>query len=397
MGREFSIMHSIYKNATVVIAAEFPTNVHQGFLEQPLKEAIKLPFGHEEGLEGNVHLAPDSRIVEIEALNTRAWVFQEAVLARRLLIYSRKGVRWSCISDHIQPSAFEPHRMTYLVEQITGSRGVFGHPDHGRMFQHGYNATWGDFLDSWHRMIESYTLLSLTFSHDRLPAFAGIAKEFQSMITGEYVAGVWISDEYDTDDSFGVFRYEGPRLIRESWANDIGRQLAWSRTHNSPALHATEEYQAPSWSWAAAMGGVRFRNYYGPKNEDLRIQVISHRTECFYETAPFGRVKSGSLEVEAFLCALKDVPFSWLKFTAMDRLPSNTQMNMEANPQNGDIPCMILGCGQWNVVGLFLEPVGDGTYRRIGLFQGDWGDGLSWPESAEDLPKGATKQRLNIV
>ena len=141
------------------------------------------------------------------------------------------------------------------------------------------------------------------------------------------------------------------------------------------------------------MGGVKFKNYHGPKNENQRIRVISHHTEHFHEAAPFGRVKSGFLEVEAFLCAMKDVPPSWLKFTAMDRLPSNTPMDMDANPQNGDIPCMILGYAHRSAIGLFLEPVEDETYRRIGLFSGDWG----WAASEHGLPEGARKLRLFIV
>jgi hypothetical protein len=107
------------------------------------------------------------------------------------------------------------------------------------------------------------------------------------------------------------------------------------------------------------MGGVKFKIFYGLKNKNLRIRAISHHTERFHEAAPFGRVKSGFLEVEAFLCALS----------------------------------MILGYAHGSAVGLFLEPVGDETYRRIGLFSGDWG----WPASEHGLPEGARKLRLFIV
>jgi hypothetical protein len=79
--------------------------------------------------EGKIHRRPDPNTAEYEALNTRAWVFQEVVLARRHLINSRKGVTWSCISDHIGSNCFEPHTLNVLVEQISTSRGAFGHPD----------------------------------------------------------------------------------------------------------------------------------------------------------------------------------------------------------------------------------------------------------------------------
>jgi hypothetical protein len=46
MARELSTMHTVYKNATIVIAAEFSACVHQGFPQQPSEEAIELHFGH---------------------------------------------------------------------------------------------------------------------------------------------------------------------------------------------------------------------------------------------------------------------------------------------------------------------------------------------------------------
>jgi hypothetical protein len=309
MARELSTMHTVYKNATIVIAAEFPTNVHQGFLKQPMEEAIKLPFGHEGGVEGMVHVGPDPNTAKYEALNTRAWVFQETILARRLLIYSQKGVTWSCISDHIQSNCFEPHTMNVLVEQIRASRGALGHPD--------LRGTYGfidrvpkkdgiesvlDLLHTWHHLVEEYTPLELTFSHDRLPALAGIAREFQSMINDRYVAGLW--------------------------ADDMDRQLAWSRNprgvfgfeavfHPSSA-HRPTESQAPSWSWASVTCGVTFSKHYGPYDQPLGVQILACHVEPLYEQAPFGRVKSGSLELEAFLCPLKDLPNAWLETTFMD-------------------------------------------------------------------------------
>jgi hypothetical protein len=194
MASELSTMHTIYKNSTVVIAAQFPTIVHQGFLQRPLKEAIKLPFCHGGGVKGNVHLAFDPRIAKCEALNTRAWVFQEAVLARRLLIYSRTGVAWSCISDHIQSSRFEPHKMAFLVEQIAVARGMFGHPDHRGHLDPRYGIVHMNPLEAWHGLVENYSSLDLTFFNDKLPALAGIAGEFQSIINDRYVAGMWARD-----------------------------------------------------------------------------------------------------------------------------------------------------------------------------------------------------------
>jgi hypothetical protein len=391
--RELSTMHTIYKNATIVIAAEFPTNVNQGFLlQQPFEEeSIKLPFGHEGGLKGRIHLGPNPSIAEYEALNTRAWVFQETVLARRLLIYSRKGVIWSCISDHIQSNCFEPRTMNVLVEQIRASRGVFGHP--------GLRGTYGwtdllpkkngvdtplDLLHLWHRLVEAYTPLELTLPHDRLPALAGIAGEFQSMINDQYVAGLW--------------------------AKNIDRQLAWSigstGVFNSSSTYCPADYRAPSWSWASVTGGVTFqKQHYGPYDQPLGVQILECHAEPLYKVAPFGQVKSGSLELEAFLCPLKDLPNAWLKETSMDRFPYKAPA--KTNPQDREIPCMILGSENRGIVeGLFLEPVlvGPGVYRRIGIFREP--EGLSnyewtnyeWTHrSVEDLPKGITKQRITLV
>jgi hypothetical protein len=338
-----------------------------------LKEVIKLPFGHGGGVKGNVHLVFDSRITECEALNARAWVFQEAVLARRLLIYSRTGVAWSCISDHIQSSRFEPHKMTFLVEQIAVAWGLFGHPDHREHLDPRNGLVHMNPLEAWYGLVEKYSSMDLTCFHDRLPALAGIAREFQSIINDRYIAGMW--------------------------ARDLAHQLTWSRKYHSADL-CTTEYRAPSWSWAVVTGGVHFDHWRKRYEQPRGVKVLACHAEPLYEQAPFGQVKSGFLEVEAFLCSLKDLPPSWLKFAEMDRLPSETRMDVDSNPSNGDIPCMILGCGHERAEGFSLEPMGNGTYRRIGIFiiRIPW----NWPESLQirNMPKvasRATKQRLIIV
>jgi hypothetical protein len=128
-----------------------------------------------------------------------------------------------------------------------------------------------------------------------------------------------------------------------------------------------------------------------------------------YEEAPFGRVKSGSLEVEAFLCPLKDLPHAWLGDTYMDRFSYKTPT--KTNPQDREVPCMILGAENKGIVeSLFLEPVLEkpGVYRRIGIFyerdwesigapRGGWSEGGWTHRSVEDLPKGITKQNITLV
>jgi hypothetical protein len=81
----------------------------------------------------------------------------------------------------------------------------------------------------WHGIVASYTGLQLTFGHDRLPALAGLAKQFQDYKRGKYLAGLW--------------------------EDTLVEDLLW---HIDFPSARPEEWRAPTWSWASVNGEASY-------------------------------------------------------------------------------------------------------------------------------------------
>lgn len=100
---EINTMTAVFKNVVVVISAEVASSVQEGFLKQELPvSAIKLPYNDPDlnsSVRGQYVWLVDEDPRKVTDISTRGWVFQEFMLARWLLIYTRHGPIWSCISE----------------------------------------------------------------------------------------------------------------------------------------------------------------------------------------------------------------------------------------------------------------------------------------------------------
>src|SRR5207247_800251 len=45
--------------------------------------------------------------------------------------------------------------------------------------------------EEWEQVVSSYSCKALLYSKDKLPAFSGLAAEFQKVMNDEYLAGLW--------------------------------------------------------------------------------------------------------------------------------------------------------------------------------------------------------------
>lgn len=373
---EIDTMMAIYKNATVVIVAEASSSVQQGFLEQKLPDsAIKLPVNDEDSnVRGYIWLVDDDPRKEV-ALSTRAWVFQEFLLARRLLIYTRHGVIWSCRSDKENGDALGPHAQNWLWRKYRTARESLS-TERSLTYQVS-NATPSYYWRQlWNRIASAYAPLGLSLVQDKLPAMAGIAKEFQARIKENYLAGLW--------------------------ENDLVLQLAWWR--DNEAQHTRVELskinvpvepgkgKVPSWSWASVTGQVTFmdtRSY----EQETALQVLSCRVEPLYKESSFGRVKTGYLEVDAFAFPIR--PLDWNEYSGVHAQMDHDGSRFRGYDYTGNCQGLFLGVsplgpgygGGWQA--LFIEPLDDGTYQRVGCLRGD---GSNKPDLS-----GMRRQRLVIV
>jgi len=93
----------------------------------------------------------------------------------------------------------------------------------------------------WYKLVERYSICTLTFDRDRLPAMADIAQFIASYdFIGEYIFGLW--------------------------SKSLHQGLLWVVTDNSPQkVFYWPYYDGPprpsSWSWARWKGSILFQRH----------------------------------------------------------------------------------------------------------------------------------------
>ncbi|KAK1963005.1 hypothetical protein LY78DRAFT_562375, partial [Colletotrichum sublineola] len=92
----------------------------------------------------------------------------------------------------------------------------------------------------WYQLVEEYTTRKLTFGADKLPALAGLAALFKSLLHSNSL----------------------PTYVAGLWREDIANGLIWGAKYNhvnGQRRHfgyTPSDLRAPSWSWASVDGEV---------------------------------------------------------------------------------------------------------------------------------------------
>jgi len=118
-------------------------------------------------------------------------------------------------------------------------------------------------------IVEDFSKRKFTVSQDRLPALSTIAKEYAIESNDRYLAGIW-----EASLSNGL-----------SWRG-------YSRTQN----RYSQDYIAPSWSWASYNGGVclNITEIFYELLMKIHSCSVNHVSD-----SPFGIVSGGELVLEA--------------------------------------------------------------------------------------------------
>lgn len=199
-----------------------------------------------------------STIDECYPLVKRAWVYQERLLSPRIL-YFGKELGWECR----EASACECSGMT-----------------NGMKYEHSLSLTFTQSTSQlylqWQNMIEEFSRLCLSHEDDRLPAFSGLAQQFQSRLQSAYLAGLW-KDNLTAD------------LL---W-------YAYPASHDKAPRYYTRKpvkWRAPTWSWASLEGPVR---YLKPQEDYVLTSFVEIMSaECIPSSVDkLGAVSEGRLVV----------------------------------------------------------------------------------------------------
>lgn len=185
-----------------------------------------------------------------QPLYKRGWVFQERMLAPRILHFCRSQVFWDCATA----SACETFPEG-LPAQLDGSaridrrwRAWLGAPTpeaRGNMNVDTF----------WSAAVSAYTGNDLTFHKDKLSAVQGVGNivaEAMHEAWGDWHAGLW--------------------------STRLENQLAWTVVHpaeaSRPVSQAGEALKFPSWSWTSIQGQVRTAQLWAP----LTIYSVENHT-----------------------------------------------------------------------------------------------------------------------
>ncbi|KAE9379643.1 HET-domain-containing protein [Stipitochalara longipes BDJ] len=220
--REAATMASVYANAELTLAATWCADSGQSLFQD--NSGTNITAVDVRDVDGTpIFLRPvwphyterdteDDLLAETEwPLLTRAWVYQEQFLSRRMLHFTRHEIFWECNEElDCECGWYRPGNSSKipLVSQ-------YKRPAASKQ---------------WSQIISEYSRRDLTFKSDSLPALSGIAKSFgwQRPDAGKYLCGLW---EGELESCFFWYLTEPARA-----RPDIGRM--------------------PSWSWASVTGNV---------------------------------------------------------------------------------------------------------------------------------------------
>lgn len=247
--RQSQKMAQIYSNAHFNIAATLsPDSTHSLFQERwtfgdgeddearcpVLTHELEIPSGASLPVYARLSHRKDHGFIQNSnlmgrlgqaPLMGRAWVFQEVLLARRVLHVCASELIWECKTLYTCEcgsidSAFQPKATAPTPKE---SNNLTIGPLRGQEFAlicdnlYSIQAT----HDFWLKIARQYSSLSLTRPSDRVAALAGLANAIQGVTNGKYLAGIWI--------------------------DDLARSLLWDPVGGG-ALRSSD---LPTWSWVS--------------------------------------------------------------------------------------------------------------------------------------------------
>lgn len=283
----------------------------------------------------------------------RGWVFQERILAPRILHFAEKQIFWECFEEQ----KCEGFPLGYSPDPHVPFKNLSPLFNEARTW-YSSNQTPADL---WEQFIIYYSNCSFTEDSDRLIALSGVARIFEERTKDVYLAGLWEST--------------------------LPQSLTWH--HESPAAEKPSKYTAPSWSWASTNSPVSYGVNVGNLSlvKILQAETVPSMPDPITNT---GKVKSSTLVLEGLvhqaICLRPETQYFWTDFKVGDLYCSlhfyPDTMDAIANPGSSYLflALSFLDYHDSRLSGLALRPSSEseGTYYRVGIF---FIEGQHWVEN----------------
>ncbi|KAK3353827.1 heterokaryon incompatibility protein-domain-containing protein [Lasiosphaeria hispida] len=178
-------------------------------------------------------------------LLTRGWVFQEWILSRRIVCYTRSGLFFLCQQDYPRNQLGEG-----VTSQGPAIQGISNFDFSLKFTVPGLydQEEPGDNQKAWEEVIEAYSGLRLTkAAQDRLVALSGIVDEFRHVLD---------KSNHGPGDLPGHETVAKSVYITGLWLHHVNdRGLLWEQV--SKGVHERIK-RFPTWSWASLYAQVRW-------------------------------------------------------------------------------------------------------------------------------------------
>lgn len=383
---ESGIMGHVYKNALCNLAASSGLNSDHGLFH------ARSPFsfhqciikgGPKSALQGSfVIRSPSDWFHQLDdsPLSTRAWAYQEILLAPRVVYFTPLCLFWKCSS--LCASEKDEELIDVPVPQVISFQGLALEE-----LSTPHDSTRANQVhEFWHHIVRDYSQGELTYPGDRLVAISGLAKETQSLMRNlsvsplTYVAGLWMCCF-----TFGMLWYVSDRRAK-------------TRLEGSCA---------PSWSWASVKGEIGHAIEFTEESNALvpPLKIIAVKAEYVNEDS-FGQVKSAAVRLRGSLLKYAwPLQASWRPHQMWQHRGSELIFDVEDTELPREplsvlyyLPCMHKEgyrelVGNAPVVGLLLEKIKEvkGYYRRCGFFKEAGDTSPDFLKDAERIPLEPTE------
>lgn len=281
---EAALMCEVYKYALLNVSADDSLDARGGCFKDRAPVSVQ-PFKLRMlNMDSAWWVTVDERSmfewVEKAPISKRAWVYQERQLSRRVLHFTKHEVFWECCAKSPSFASETYPAGSPLHRDFVGQTKIELPPTSGDtlVVNTALSETWDD-------ICEDFSTRNLSYNQDKLPALAGLAKEFGTRCPSDtYLAGLWSSRIPQQLLWDVIHRVKVGGM-------DIGDE---DDTPKQPAQPLTG-YVAPSWSWLSVNSPISM-------NKVSRFHSLVDIIDFDYRTStanPYGRIKQASIKIRA--------------------------------------------------------------------------------------------------
>ena len=266
-------MGEVFRSATLTLIPAFSLGSDQGFLSDTFSN-VASPFQRfrnktSNGRQGSVYLIKKQLDTPRFPIETRGWTMQERLLSTRLLFFHPGRIDWVCRESHLFAGSSSSHSVNLIDESVTRCNRM---SDKWSLNDPDINIDVKQQIERWYLISEAFSRRTLSDPLDRLPALAGVAKEFRQSFPGigDYVAGLWTTN--------------------------LAQQLLWKIGFDEQPKWRLNKFIGPSWSWVSIESHFALLTF-ATSPAEIRLDILDHEIQHHVSSDRYGSLLAASLRV----------------------------------------------------------------------------------------------------